>query len=363
MSTSDRPSKEVGAVHRASHRGDDPVDLVVEGALQRLLDDGERQDGTRLWDAVRGTSRGGKRLRPRILLDAYDALAGVAPPEPRDVALRVAAALELLHHAFLAHDDVIDGADTRRGRPNAAGMHAAQALESGASTRQAQGYGAAAGILAGDLALAASVRAVALCGAAPAATERLLDVVDEAMHLTADGELADVRLSLGGCADLDETLRTAERKTAVYSFQLPLRAAVILAGREDLDGGVQRLGRDLGLAFQLRDDLDGVFGDPAETGKSNASDLREGKCTPLIALAHGTAAWGELSTLLGDPDAGDAALQWARELLEACGARAAVETLAANLERDAVVVGHDLGLGALAEAVAGARLPREPSAA
>ena len=119
-------------------------------------------------------------------------------------------------------------------------------------------------------------------------------------------ELADVRLSLGGCADLDETLRTAERKTAVYSFQLPLRAAVILAGREDLDTGVRRLGRDLGLAFQLRDDLDGVFGDPAETGKSNASDLREGKCTPLVALAHGTSAWGELSTLLGDPDAGDA---------------------------------------------------------
>ncbi|MFI2297204.1 polyprenyl synthetase family protein [Isoptericola sp. NPDC019571] len=342
---------------------DDPVARVVEGAVQRLLDDGDRPDDTRLWHALRGTSRGGKRLRPRLLLDAYDALAGAAPPEPRDVAVRVAAALELLHHAFLVHDDVIDGADTRRGRPNVAGVHAAQALESGASARQAEDYGAAAGILAGDLALAAAVRAVALCGASPAATEQLLDVVDEAMHLTADGELADVRLSLGGCADLDETLRTAERKTAVYSFQLPLRAAVILAGREDLDEGVRRLGRDLGLAFQLRDDLDGVFGDPAETGKSNASDLREGKCTPLVALAHGTSAWGELSTLLGDPDAGDAELRRARELLEACGARAAVETLAADLERDAVALGLALGLGELAENVAGAHLTRASSAA
>ncbi|MFE7405099.1 polyprenyl synthetase family protein [Isoptericola sp. NPDC057559] len=349
------------------HSTPDAVDQVggaVEGAVESLFAAGDRPDGTRLWGAVRGTSHGGKRLRPRILVEAYDALAGAAPPEPREVAVRVGAAVELLHHAFLVHDDVIDGADTRRGRPNVAGAHAAQALESGASPRQARDYGAAAGILAGDLALAGAVRAVALCGAAPATTERLLDVLDEAMHLTADGELADVWLSLGSsCADLDEVLLTAERKTAVYSFQLPLRAAAILAGRDDLDAGVQRLGRDLGVAFQLRDDLDGVFGDPAETGKSNASDLREGKCTPLVALARGTWAWEELSTVLGRPDAAEPELDRARELLAACGARAAVEALARVLERDAVRLGEEFGLGVLAARVAGPVPDDSPSAA
>ncbi|MFI2105278.1 polyprenyl synthetase family protein [Isoptericola sp. NPDC019693] len=336
-----------------SHDTGDPVGRVVEDAVGRLLAAGDRPDDTRLWESVRATSGGGKLLRPRILIDAYDALAGAAPPEPRDVAVRVAAALELLHQAFLAHDDVIDGDETRRGRPNVVGLHAARARERGAGADRARGYGAAAGILAGDLALVAAVRAVALCGAAPATAERLLDAVDETLHLTADGELADVRLSLGPCADLDEVLRTAERKTAAYSFQLPLRAAVVLAGRDDLEPGVLRLGRALGLAFQLRDDLDGVFGDPEVTGKSNASDLREGKCTALVALARGTWAWGELDAVLGDRDAREPELRRARELLAACGARAAVETLAADLEAEALALGRDLGLGVLVERLAG----------
>jgi len=327
---------------------------TVEGAVDRLLVAGDRRDGTRLWEAVRDTSGGGKRVRPRILLDTYDALAGAGAPEPREVALAVAAAVELLHHAFLVHDDVIDGDDVRRGRPNVAGAYAERARRSGADDRQAAGYGAAAGILAGDLALAGAVRAVALCGAAPATTARLLDAVDEALHLTADGELADVRLSLAPSADLDEALRTAERKTAVYSFQLPLRAAVLLAGRDDLEPDVLRLGRALGLAFQLRDDLDGVFGDPTVTGKSNASDLREGKGTPLVALAHGTWAWDELTTVLGNPAAGEPELQRARDLLAACGARAAVETLVAELEAEARALGAELGLTAPVARLVGA---------
>ncbi|MGW8566732.1 polyprenyl synthetase family protein [Isoptericola sp. NPDC055881] len=340
-------------MHRWSSDADDRIGGIVEGAVESLLAAGDRRDDTRLWAAVRDTSRGGKRLRPRILLDAYDALAGPAPRESRDVAARLAAALELLHHAFLVHDDVIDGADVRRGRPNVAGAYTARAVEAGASDHQATGYGAAAGILAGDLALAGAVRAVALCGANPETTARLLDAVDEALHLTADGELADVWLSIGPCADLDEALLMAERKTAVYSFELPLRIAVILAGRDDLEAGVQRVGRALGLAFQLRDDLDGVFGDPEQTGKSNSSDLREGKCTPLVALARGTWAWDELSTVLGDQRAGEPQLARARELLAMCGARAAVERLVADLERDAAALGSDLGLGALVERLAG----------
>ncbi|MFF2453441.1 polyprenyl synthetase family protein [Isoptericola sp. NPDC058082] len=347
--------EEVGRMERSSWAGEPSTADTehIEDAVDRLFVTGPRPEDARLWESVRGTSRGGKRLRPRLLLAAYDALAPAAPPEPREVALAVAAALELLHHAFLVHDDVIDEADTRRGRPNVAGAFAARAREAGVDDRRAEGYGAAAGILAGDLALAGAVRAVALCGAAPATTERLLDALDETLHVTADGELADVRLSLGPCADLDETLRTAERKTAAYSFQLPLWAAAVLAGRDDLEPDVLRLGRDLGLAFQLRDDLDGVFGDPEVTGKSNASDLREGKCTPLVALARGTWAWGELSAVLGDPDAGEPELARARELLAACGARAAVETLVADLERDARALGRDLGLDAVVERLVG----------
>ncbi|WP_425953445.1 polyprenyl synthetase family protein [Xylanimonas sp. McL0601] len=277
----------------------------VETAVARALQPG-RLGQSPVWDVLRSTAQGGSRLRPRVLLAAYDDLGGPSPREVRAVAERVAGAIELLHTAFLAHDDVIDDDHIRHGRPNVAGTYAATALRAGTSAKDAHAYGAAAGILAGDLALATAFREVALCGAHASVTAALLDLFDRTMHVTADGELSDVWLGLdrpGDDADLAVVLAAAERKTAAYTFELPLRAAALLAGSQDLEVSLSLLGRALGLAFQLRDDLVGTFGDPAVTGKSASSDLREGKRTALVMLARGTPAWERIAGVLGRPDA------------------------------------------------------------
>jgi len=310
-----------------------------------------------LWQTLRTTTEGGKRVRPRLLTATYDALAGPCSPAPRDVVDRVADAVELLHVAFLAHDDVIDDDEYRRGRANVAGVYAARARSTGAAEDAAHDVGAAAGLLAGDLALAGAVRDVALCGADPVLTARLLDLMDEALHVTADGELRDVWADAHRGAGLEDVLLTAERKTAAYSFQLPMRLGAALAGRGDLDDRLATIGRHLGVAFQVRDDVLGTFGDPARTGKPASTDLREGRCTVLVALARGTDVWPRLAPLVGRADATDADLDLARTLLEECGARRTAEDLAGRFEQAALRTATGIGLDAAVAAVLGHAAP------
>ncbi|NUL45759.1 polyprenyl synthetase family protein [Cellulosimicrobium funkei] len=286
------------------------------------------QDHRDLWDALSLATRGGKRFRPGLVIATYDALGGTST----ESADRVGAALEMLHTAFVVHDDVIDGDDVRRGRPNVSGTFAAAARGEGADQATARHYGDAAGILAGDLALVSAVRLVARCQAPAPIVDELLDLLEDTVHATATGELADVRLGLhlsGRPVTLEEALRVAEQKTAVYSFQLPLQAGAILAGAPaDVTASLARLGRLMGIGFQLFDDLLGVFGNETRTGKSALTDLREGKHTALLAHARTTAAWPDLQSLVGDPGLDHHGAGRARALLEDCGARATVQALA-----------------------------------
>lgn len=271
-----------------------------------------------LWEVLQEASQGGKRFRPRLLTDTHDALGG----DQHQAAAQVGAAVELLHTALVVHDDVIDDDHVRRGRPNVSGTYRGLAEVSGADGATADGYGQAAAILAGDLALAGAVRAVATCGADTATTHRLLDLLDTALHVSAAGELADVRHGLGlATASLQESLRVAEQKTAAYSFSLPLQAgAVLAAADEDVVAELGEAGRRLGTAFQLVDDLVGVFGDVAASGKSSTGDLRTAKQTPLVVYARGTHDGQQIDHYLGrDLDACELAA--ARDLLTACGAR------------------------------------------
>jgi geranylgeranyl diphosphate synthase type II len=207
------------------------------------------------------------------------------------------------------------------------GTFRAQALASGAAPADADGFGRTAGILAGDLALAAAIRAVATSGAPAPVVDRLLDLFDSALHTTAAGELADVRLSLHGTASLPESLAMAEQKTSAYSFALPLQAGALLAGADQRTvAGLGEAGRVLGTAFQLLDDLLGVFGDPARTGKSTTSDLRTRKQTPLLAHARSTPEWERIRTYVGR-DLTDTELLEVRRLLTTSGSRGFVEEL------------------------------------
>jgi geranylgeranyl diphosphate synthase, type II len=319
-------------------------------ALERVLAEGlERARATSpgqldLWTALTDASRGGKRFRPALVTAAYDALGGTDPA----AAGHLGAAVELLHTAFVVHDDVIDGDHVRRGRPNVSGTFARIAADEGAPPGAAGHLGLTAGILAGDLALAAAIRTVATCPTDPATVARLLDLFDRALHTTAAGELSDVRFTVGTRPpSLGEALTMEEQKTSAYSFELPLQAGAVLAGApDDLVRRLGEAGRMLGVAFQLRDDLMGVFGDPRVTGKSALTDLREGKQTPLIAYARTTALWEGVAAHLGSAELTDDVAEIVRCLLVECGARQFVEGLAEDYVRGACTVLDDLGLPA-----------------
>lgn len=302
----------------------------TDAALQRLLDDGRARAATvdahhvHLWDALVAATEGGKRFRPALVTATHDALGGTSP----DAAAEVGAAIELLHTAFVIHDDVIDDDHLRRGRPNVSGTFRVRGQSLGAPDDGAA-YGLTAAILAGDLALSAAVRAVALCGAGPDVVRQLLDLFDAALHTTAAGELADVRLTLDrGAVTLAESLAMEEQKTSAYSFTLPLRAGAVLAGADAATTArLGEVGRAMGLAFQLVDDLIGVFGDPHRSGKSATCDLRTRKQTPLIVHARSTPQWDEIRDYMGR-ELGDAELDEVRALLTSSGSRRFVEELA-----------------------------------
>lgn len=312
------------------------IELARFFAAARLRASDYGEHYVALWDSLALASNGGKRVRPALVMAAYTGFGG------RDQALvaPVAVSFELLHTAFLIHDDVIDHDLARRGVANIAGRFNDRALANGAATEQAGVWAAAAAILAGDLALSEAHRALAKLPVDAPTRLRLLDLLDRAVFVSAAGELADVtNSSARHPLTMAEVLTTLENKTAVYSFEAPLQAGAVLAGAgADAIRILGRYGRLVGVAFQLTDDLLGVFGDPLKTGKSVTADLREGKQTALIAHAGSTASWSLVAPYLGKVDLNDDEAERAREHLRACGAKEAAEGLAYDHSRLAVEV-------------------------
>lgn len=267
---------------------------------------------------------GGKRLRPLFVLLGFQAAGGEDPQAVMGPAL----ALELLHTCALVHDDVIDGATLRRGRP---AVHAAfarrHALALGRGCRDR--YGEAAAILLGDLAF---VQADELFLHADVPPRRLLAAfqVFTAMReeLTA-GQFLDVEAAAIGATSAELALGIARYKSGSYSVARPLEIGATLA--EDGDGIARRLaaaGIPLGQAFQLRDDVLSVFGAQTETGKPTASDLVEGKRTLLVALTAerlDPPARARFESLLGRPNLSEEQADELRGLMAASGGLAATE--------------------------------------
>jgi geranylgeranyl pyrophosphate synthase len=278
-----------------------------------------------LWEAARSASRGGKMFRPALVVGVYRDLGGTDD----DSALHIASAFELLHTAFLLHDDVIDCDLVRRGVPNLAGSFAADASARGATDAAAQTWGQASAILAGDLLIQAAQGFLARLDARSEIRSELLDLFDRSIFVTAAGELADVAFSSGvRLPSLVDVMAMTEQKTASYSFEAPLKAGAILAGADgDMLTILGEFGRLVGVAFQLRDDQLGVFGDADVTGKSVINDLRNRKETPLIAHARSTSRWPQIEEALYDLETSDADGSGVRTALEECGARTFIDSL------------------------------------
>ncbi len=279
-----------------------------------------------LWESLEANTTGGKRFRPRMVMCAYESLGGT----DHEAAAYVGAAFELLHTALIVHDDVIDHDFVRRGVPNISGTYRDLAAVTGASEAAAEHRGISAAVIAGDLALFNAYRLIDRSGVGDEMRFRLIEVMDEALFASAAGELIDVDFSTAVDMPRVDDILTMERlKTAVYSFECPLQAGAILAGAaEEVVQTLGDFGRDVGIAYQLVDDLLGVFGTEAETGKTTIGDLREGKRTVMISYARSTAEWARIEHLVGKSDLTEAEAESVRAVLTTGGARAFAEGLA-----------------------------------
>ncbi|QFZ19289.1 polyprenyl synthetase family protein [Saccharothrix syringae] len=275
---------------------------------------------------------GGKRVRPTFAWWGWRAAGGEAEGPRADAAVRALVALELLQGCALVHDDVMDRSATRRGRPTA---HVAFATRHhrGRWAGDSRHYGDSAAVLVGDLALAWADDALVTAGLDPAALARAW-VPWRAMRTEMiAGQHLDLLAGARREESLERALRVARFKTAAYTVERPLHLGAALADAPPhLVDALRSYGRDVGVAFQLRDDLLGVFGDTAVTGKPVGDDLREGKRTALMALALGLARTADrphAARLLRDCLEGQGVTERTvaevRELLRDLGAVAAVE--------------------------------------
>ncbi|MFG2719762.1 polyprenyl synthetase family protein [Streptomyces sp. NPDC048416] len=275
---------------------------------------------------------GGKRIRPVLTVIGWQAVSG--EPVPAAV-LRVAASLEMFHAFALIHDDIMDDSDTRRGRPT---IHRILAGKHGGDRTERFGLGAA--VLLGDLAFTWSDQLLHTAGLTPAQSAAVLPLVTEMRTEVMLGQYLDLQATGELTDDVDATLTVNRYKTAKYTVERPLHIGAALAGADAATlAACTAFALPLGEAFQLRDDLLGVYGDVRDTGKSRLDDLRAGKNTTLAALAMRAAdapQRARLRTLIGDPALDETGAEEARSLFAATGARAAVERMIDDRYRRAV---------------------------
>ena len=259
-------------------------------------------------DAARDFLAGGKRLRPGFCFWGHRGADG----KDSDELVQLAAALELFQAAAIIHDDVMDGSDTRRGKPSVhkrfAAMHGEQ-------------FGTGAAILLGDLMLSWSEEMLVGSGLLNTTARRVFDTMRAELMA---GQYLDLLESVSTTGTVESALRVARYKSAKYTIVEPLHLGGTTAGAspEVLDAYTS-YGLPLGIAFQLRDDLLGVFGDPTVTGKPAGDDLREGKRTVLVAIAleRATDAQADLVRReLGNPALDADGIEALREVLVSTGA-------------------------------------------
>ena len=278
---------------------------------------------------------GGKRVRPAF---AYWGAVGAGLADSDELVAGVSS-LELLQACALIHDDVMDGSDIRRHRPAVHRAFASLHREWG-YVGDPDTFGSAAAILLGDLCLIWGDRMLDTCGLDHEALIRARPVHDVMRSEVMAGQYLDLVEQARGGGDVASALRVARFKSAKYTIERPLHLGAAFADAdESVVASYSAYGLPLGEAFQLRDDVLGVFGDPAETGKPAGDDLREGKRTVLIAVATRNADAAQRRQLerhVGDPHLDADGVATLREVLRDTGALAAAERLIDDLTQAAL---------------------------
>ena len=319
---------------------------------------------------------GGKRIRPAFCVWGYVAAAGMPAEEELKPLLAAAGSLDVLHVSALVHDDLMDSSDLRRGRP--AAHRQFEALHANAGwLGDSAAFGRAGAILLGDLLLMWSAQMLHGAGVDHSTLERALPIVEAMRTEVTCGQYLDMVAqahplrkrapAIGSLKPtielaLDDASRVVEYKAARYTVQRPCQIGAALGGGTDeLYFALGAYGSPLGRAFQFRDDLLGVFGDPQVTGKPAGDDLREGKRTVLVAHAYAHAddpGQKLLLQRLGDPALDDAGISELQQVIVESGARDAVESMINDYYERALKALHDteiteegrMGLTSLADA-------------
>ncbi|MBF4633986.1 polyprenyl synthetase family protein [Agreia pratensis] len=325
-------------------------------------------------DFSRDLLSGGKRFRARFCIAGWQATSTHVEADEQRAVVTLAAALEVFHSAALVHDDIIDNSDTRRGMP-AAHIRFAALHRDEHFVGSADAFGRASAILHGDLLLGWSDELVD--GALDLLTDR-----DRARSTRAEFNRMRTEVTVGQYLDIleenawptvpdTETIRRAERvmtfKSAKYSVEAPLALGALIGGASAAQlESLRSFGLPLGLAFQLRDDVLGVFGDAAVTGKPAGDDLREGKRTVLVALARQGMSDSQRETFddaLGRPELDDAAVVELQRQIEVSGALESAERSISSYTANALdaLRDADLDVDAVAELEQLARLLTERS--
>ncbi|MGE2716156.1 polyprenyl synthetase family protein [Mycolicibacterium litorale] len=266
----------------------------------------------------------------KCLRSTFAYLGWLAGAEPDDAALRAAASFDLLHIFALLQDDVMDDSPLRRGRPSAHVRFARWHREQGLNG-SAERFGASAAVLLGDLCLVWAGQMMRESGLPPAALGRAWPRYDAMRTELAVGQFADLVNDAGGRPTLEDVLDVARRKSGNYTVRRPLEIGGALAGcPEPTLRLLGRYGAAVGEAFQLRDDLLGIFGAPTVTGKPTGGDLSEHKATSVVVAAHRLAepaVRNQLTELMSRRDLSPGDITRWRNLIDATGAVQWIEQL------------------------------------
>ena len=323
------------------------VDPDVDGAVHRTLvgfiDEQRRElsELAPLADEVvapigRLVDAGGKRLRPMFVMWGHRVAAGGAGEAHDHDVVHAAAAVDMLHTFALLHDDVMDRSAVRRRAP-AAHIGLADLHRGSGATGDSAWFGMSAAIVAGDMAFVWADLLLERMRCDADARRRVRSAYDRLRTEVVAGQYLDLRLA-GSAATAEQALMVALLKSGRYTVTRPLQIGAALAGASPrIEHALQQYGDAVGVAFQLRDDVLGVFGDPAKTGKGVDDDLRDGKASLLLVRARrlaGPAGAELLSRCLGDRSITAADADRCRDAVASSGALASVEALiTASIER------------------------------
>ena len=275
----------------------------------------------KLWIALHTLIQaGGKRVRPQLTLLAYEAFGGLNSEK----IIPIAAAQELLHFSLLIHDDIIDRDYIRYGVPNVSGQYQDYYQSFVKNKTELTHYANSAALLGGDLMLSSAYKLITSSSVSDKDKITAQSLLNQSIFEVAAGELLDTEAAFMPLRSGD-TIKIARYKTASYSFIVPLLTGAHLGGASEKQLGLlQSFASSLGIAYQLVDDLLGVFGDEKVTGKSTSSDLTEGKHTYMIefCLENLTPSKREVfDAAFGKPDASPAMIMQLKDIIASSGAR------------------------------------------